>query len=161
MEELGNAGRTVVFVSHALGSIAQLCDRAIWIDNGHMVGDGKPAEVIANYLHQTHSAGSERSWSEESAPGNDLAQILSIRARPHEEMPPGVVDVRRPIGIEIGATRFSVNPSPPCHLPRQTAPICAGVSPRSRNAPISRYCGNSQSVLGRHAAAPICAAFPW
>jgi lipopolysaccharide transport system ATP-binding protein len=102
MEELGNAGRTVVFVSHALGSIAQLCDRAIWIDGGRVVGDGKPAEVIANYLHQTHSAGTERSWSEESAPGNDLARILSIRARPHEGMPPGVVDVRRPIGIEIG-----------------------------------------------------------
>ena len=67
-----------------------------------MVGDGKPAEVIANYLHQTHSAGTERVWTEESAPGNDLAQILSIRALPHEGMPPGVVDVRRPIGIEIG-----------------------------------------------------------
>src|SRR6185295_7163906 len=31
MEELGNAGRTVVFVSHALPAVAQLCDRAIWI----------------------------------------------------------------------------------------------------------------------------------
>ena len=102
MEELGNAGRTVVFVSHGLPVIAQLCDRAIWIDGGRMVGDGKPAEVIANYLHQTHSAGPERVWTEESAPGNDLAQILSIRALPHEGMPPGVIDVRRPIGIEIG-----------------------------------------------------------
>jgi lipopolysaccharide transport system ATP-binding protein len=102
MEELGNAGRTVVFVSHALGSIAQLCDRAIWIDSGHVVGDGRPAEVIANYLHQTHSTGAERVWDTETAPGNDLAQILSIRALPHEGMPPGVVDVRRPIGIEIG-----------------------------------------------------------
>ena len=58
--------------------------------------------MIANYLHQTHSAGTERVWPEESAPGNDLAQILSIRALPHEGMPPGVVDVRRPIGVEIG-----------------------------------------------------------
>jgi homopolymeric O-antigen transport system ATP-binding protein len=102
MEALGNAGRTVLFVSHALSSISQLCDRAIWIDSGHIVGDGKPAEVIANYLHETHSAGVERVWAEESAPGNDLAKILSIRALPHEGMPPGVVDVRQAIGIEIG-----------------------------------------------------------
>jgi homopolymeric O-antigen transport system ATP-binding protein len=102
MEQLGNAGRTVVFVSHALSSIAQLCDRAIWIDGGHVVGDGEPAEVIATYLHQTHSAGADRVWDEESAPGNDLAKILSIRALPHEGMPPGVVDVRQAIGIEIG-----------------------------------------------------------
>jgi lipopolysaccharide transport system ATP-binding protein len=102
MEELANAGRTVVFVSHGLSSVAQLCDRAIWIDSGHVVGDGRPAEVIANYLHQTHSTGAERVWEPESAPGNDLAQILSIRTLPHDGMPPGVVDVRRPICIEIG-----------------------------------------------------------
>ncbi len=102
MEQLGNAGRTVVFVSHALGSVAQLCDRAIWIDGGQIVGDGRPPDVIANYLHQTHSAGAERAWPEESAPGNDLAKILSIRTLPHEGMPPGVVDVRRPIGVEVG-----------------------------------------------------------
>jgi lipopolysaccharide transport system ATP-binding protein len=102
MEALGNEGRTVVFVSHGLGSVAQLCDRAIWIDGGQIVGDGRPPDVIANYLHQTHSAGAERAWPEESAPGNDLAKILAIRTLPHEGMPPGVVDVRRPIGVEIG-----------------------------------------------------------
>jgi len=101
MEELGNAGRTVLFVSHALPAVAQLCDRAIWIDAGRIVGDGAPAEVIASYLHQTHSAGTERTWPEESAPGNDLVRILAIRALPHEGMPPGVVDVRKPIGIEV------------------------------------------------------------
>jgi lipopolysaccharide transport system ATP-binding protein len=101
MEELGNAGRTVVFVSHGLPAIAQLCDRAIWIDGGRIVGDGRPAETIANYLHQTHSSGSERTWAPESAPGNDLARVLAIRVVPHDGMPPGVVDVRRPIGIEL------------------------------------------------------------
>ena len=63
MEELGNTGRTVVFVSHALPAVAQLCDRAIWIDGGQLVGDGQAAEVIANYLHQTHAAGTERVWT--------------------------------------------------------------------------------------------------
>jgi lipopolysaccharide transport system ATP-binding protein len=100
MEELANTGRTVVFVSHALPAVAQLCDRAIWINGGYVVGDGRPAEVIANYLHQTHSSGTERVWPEASAPGNDLVKIHAIRVPAHEGMPPGVMDVRRPIGIE-------------------------------------------------------------
>jgi lipopolysaccharide transport system ATP-binding protein len=101
MEELGSSGRTVLFVSHQLAAVAQLCDRAIQINGGSVVGDGRPADVIANYLHQTHSAGSEREWPLESAPGNDLARILSVRLLPHNGMPPGVVDVRRPVGVEV------------------------------------------------------------
>ena len=101
MEELANTGRTVLFVSHALPAVAQLCDRAIWIDGGRLVDDGPAAETIANYLHQTHSSGVERSWAADAAPGNDLARIRAIRALAHEGMPPGVVDVRTPIGIEI------------------------------------------------------------
>jgi len=102
MEELANTGRTVVFVSHALPSVAQLCDRAIWIDGGKLVGDGDAPDMIAKYLHQTRNSGTERVWPAESAPGNDLTRIREIRVLPHEGMPPGVVDVRRPIGIEIG-----------------------------------------------------------
>ena len=102
MEELGSTGRTVVFVSHQLSAIAQLCDRALHINGGKIVQDGPPAEVIAQYLHQTHSAGVERTWaSEEAAPGNDLARIMSVRVLPHEGMPPGIMDVRHPIGIEV------------------------------------------------------------
>jgi lipopolysaccharide transport system ATP-binding protein len=101
MEELASTGRTVVFVSHALPAVAQLCDRAIWIDSGRLVGDGGASEVIAKYLHQTHSSGTERVWTEETAPGDDLAKILAIRVLPHDGMPPGVVDVRRPVQVEI------------------------------------------------------------
>jgi len=101
MEELGSAGRTVLFVSHQLSAIAQLCDRALQIDSGQIVGDGPAAEVIANYLHQTHSAGIQRTWSADDAPGDDLVKILSLQAVPHEGMPPSIHDVRRPIGVEI------------------------------------------------------------
>jgi lipopolysaccharide transport system ATP-binding protein len=101
MEELGSAGRTVIYVTHMLPTVAQLCDRAIQIDSGRVVNDGPPADVIATYLHQTHSAGTERLWDEATAPGNDTAKILAVRALPHDGMPPGVVDVRHPVGVQI------------------------------------------------------------
>ena len=101
MEELANAGRTVVFVSHALPAVAQLCDRAIWIDGGRIVGDGQPAEVIANYLHQTHARAPNALDRGVGAGQRPSADPLDPGAA-HEGMPPGVIDVRRPIGVEIG-----------------------------------------------------------
>jgi lipopolysaccharide transport system ATP-binding protein len=101
MEELGSTGRTVLFVSHALPSVAQLCDRAIQIESGYVVADGPAPEVIAGYLHQTFSAGNARVWEGDDAPGDDLVRVLSTRVLPHDGMPPGIMDVRKPIGIEI------------------------------------------------------------
>ncbi len=101
MEELGSTGRTVVYVSHMLSTVAQLCDRAIQIESGRVVNDGQPVDVIAAYLHEAHSVGVERTWDDETAPGNDLAKIVGMRVQSHDGMPPGVMDVRRPIGIDI------------------------------------------------------------
>ena len=43
------SGATVLFVSHDLGSVQQLCERVIWIDRGCVVMDGKPLEVTKAY----------------------------------------------------------------------------------------------------------------
>ncbi|MDA8326927.1 MAG: ABC transporter ATP-binding protein, partial [Nitrospiraceae bacterium] len=43
------SGATVLFVSHALGSVEQLCQRVIWIDKGRVVADGIPGEVVKGY----------------------------------------------------------------------------------------------------------------
>jgi ABC-type polysaccharide/polyol phosphate transport system ATPase subunit len=50
MSDLGREGRTVLFVSHDLGSVTRLCDRAIWLDSGTIVDDGPAADVITAYL---------------------------------------------------------------------------------------------------------------
>ena len=43
-------GTTIIIVSHSLGQIEQLCDRAIWINKGKIILDGKPAEVGLRYM---------------------------------------------------------------------------------------------------------------
>lgn len=42
-------GGTILFVSHSANSIIELCNRAILLDSGEMLLDGKPKEVIAHY----------------------------------------------------------------------------------------------------------------
>ena len=50
MSEFGQEGRTVVFVSHDLGSITQLCRRTIWLDHGQIQADGPSEEIVQRYV---------------------------------------------------------------------------------------------------------------
>jgi lipopolysaccharide transport system ATP-binding protein len=51
MNEVAQGGRTVLFVSHNLGAIQELCQRAIWIDDGMIAGDGEATTVTQAYLN--------------------------------------------------------------------------------------------------------------
>jgi homopolymeric O-antigen transport system ATP-binding protein len=50
MDELRSGGRTVLFVSHNMASVENLCSRAVWIDDGGVRMDGKPKDVIEAYM---------------------------------------------------------------------------------------------------------------
>lgn len=50
LKELKNSDKTIVVVTHSLGSIKQLCNRAIWINDGKVILDGKTEDVIEKYL---------------------------------------------------------------------------------------------------------------
>ena len=49
MHELMSTARTIVVVSHALNTIEELCNDAIWLDHGTMMGRGNPSEIVAQY----------------------------------------------------------------------------------------------------------------
>lgn len=48
-EEFKKMGRTILFVSHDLGSISKYCDRVILLNKGKMVSQGKPKEMVNLY----------------------------------------------------------------------------------------------------------------
>lgn len=50
LEELAKSKMTIVIVSHSLDSIKELCNRAIWINEGVVARDGKCSDVIDEYL---------------------------------------------------------------------------------------------------------------
>ena len=50
MEQMLSGGTTLLFVSHDINQVKQLCKRAIWIDHGHLRGDGPSAEVCDAYV---------------------------------------------------------------------------------------------------------------
>ncbi len=50
LERHRRSGRTMLFVSHAMPQVRELCTRAILIESGRLVMDGDPSEVIDRYL---------------------------------------------------------------------------------------------------------------
>ncbi len=50
MKDVSRQGRTVLFVSHNMGSISRLCTRAISINRGEICDEGTPSDVVGKYL---------------------------------------------------------------------------------------------------------------
>lgn len=50
LKELKESDKTIVIVTHSLDQVRKLCTRAIWIYNGEVRLDGKPDEVVDEYL---------------------------------------------------------------------------------------------------------------
>ncbi len=50
MDDMRTGGRTVLFVSHNMAAIENLCPRAIWLEGGRIQKDGEAREVIKSYL---------------------------------------------------------------------------------------------------------------
>jgi lipopolysaccharide transport system ATP-binding protein len=51
VREICESGATVLFVSHSTGLVAELCNRAIWIDQGRILADGDAKRVTTAYTH--------------------------------------------------------------------------------------------------------------
>ena len=49
MEELIGNGKAVILVTHSMNLVKRYCTRAIWLNDGRIVSDGRPDEIVARY----------------------------------------------------------------------------------------------------------------
>jgi ABC-type polysaccharide/polyol phosphate transport system ATPase subunit len=54
--EFRNSGRTTVLVTHDLGSVRTMCDRAVWLDHGVLRGTGDPGRIVDGYTESMSGA---------------------------------------------------------------------------------------------------------
>lgn len=102
MREVGESGRTVLFVSHDMNSITRLCDRVIWLKDGRISADGEAGLVVSEYLHDQMTAGSTRRWEDPAtAPGNSIARLRSVRVCNDLGKTISSADIRHRVGIEL------------------------------------------------------------
>ena len=78
IDQFRRDGRTIVFVSHGLGQVQQLCSTVAWIDKGDLKQVGPAADVIAAYTGDAVPATTDESAEIGTRWGTGEAQIVNV-----------------------------------------------------------------------------------
>jgi len=101
MDDVAKEGRTVLFVSHNMAAITQLCGRALWFENGRLKFTGHPFEVVASYL--LSNSVNQLIWAPSLSNEKSHAEfvIKSARVLSEDNQPTAVVAFDRQLQVEI------------------------------------------------------------
>jgi lipopolysaccharide transport system ATP-binding protein len=95
-------GKTVLFVSHNMQALKNLCHRAITLHEGKIIDEGNPETVISNYLKTQQKDFLHQSYdAPESAPGNNYIRIKNVRLIADYVNELKVIDIRTPLNIHF------------------------------------------------------------
>ena len=102
MHDIGEHGRTVLFVSHNMDAVARLCKRVILLDKGKVIADGPAHHVVGTYMHAGTSSRGTKEWTDLStAPGDDVARLCAVRVKSVDGQILDVIDIRQSFAIEL------------------------------------------------------------
>jgi len=102
MGKVSRAGRTILYVSHNMSSVINLCDRVILLEQGKIIADGPAKKVVEKYIGLRKKEGSEISWKNPySAPGNEIARLKGVRILSEDKQPISEADIQKDILIEL------------------------------------------------------------
>ena len=73
------AGKTVVIVSHASESMRTICDKVAWLQKGQIVAEGRPEEVVDDYVDQGHEDRIETPAEAESRCGAGEVRLAAVQ----------------------------------------------------------------------------------
>ena len=88
LDNLGQNGQTVLFVSHNMPAVARLCRHGIWIDGGKLAREGPMAEITGAYMKQgvsirePASGWTVRAHRATTWPGSDGSRFGDPTAKP-------------------------------------------------------------------------------
>jgi lipopolysaccharide transport system ATP-binding protein len=78
IDEFRRRGKTIIFVSHAMGSVERLCDRVVWLQNGVVRGQGPAVATIRRYevAVREHEEAARRAEQSDNVDGaTDLGRL--------------------------------------------------------------------------------------
>lgn len=99
MGDVAKGGRTVLFVSHNMGAVQRLCERAILLDDGVKVADNETEIVIGQYLTSGQELFSAMDFQND--PYKEWAQITAMRLVNGEGVISSSFDISEGLNIEI------------------------------------------------------------
>jgi lipopolysaccharide transport system ATP-binding protein len=102
MSDVANSGRTVLFVSHNMQAVQNLCKQVIWLSDSRVVCIGETSEIIQKYLKYNDNTQRNQTWTEPNhAPGNELILLHKITATPTNEQPTNEITTNTELKVTI------------------------------------------------------------
>jgi len=102
MEDAGQQGRTVLFVSHNMPAVNRLCDRAILLENGVAIKNGATDKIVDAYLNSDQGTCSAKEWPDLTiAPGGNAVRLHKIKVLNANGIVTEYSDIREPIIIQM------------------------------------------------------------
>ncbi len=71
-------GRTVLFVSHNITAIKQLCNNCIILKDGTLIDYSETSTAVSKYMSVDNTIRLRKSWDLNDAPGNEIVKLLDI-----------------------------------------------------------------------------------
>lgn len=103
-------GRTVLFVSHNMQAVKNLCTRAILLKNGKLIDSGSPEKVINTYLNTERSKVLKKEWKNpEEAPGNESVRLKYVELIPQVQDSLDPITIRTPLRVKFEFWNFCEN----------------------------------------------------
>lgn len=135
IDAIRDAGATVLFVSHATGTVIELCDRAILLDEGEMLADGTPRFVVPRYHKLLYSPADKAAAVREAIRQESVARDFGERSSaidsrdrldaPTDGIPAAVKDVEIRQVEESAYFDEAMTPRSTVHYPSRGALITA------------------------------------
>ena len=100
MRSASQSGRTVLFVSHNLQAVTNLCTRAILLQKGRMIMNDDVQSVLRHYVQNIGSEGGQIIWGEDG-PSSPEVRIERIRMLRENGLVSSEFPFEERIGVEI------------------------------------------------------------
>ncbi len=101
MEDVAKEGRTVLFVSHNMSALLNLCPRSILLVGGQCHQDGLSPDIVRNYIDMGRTLQGEVVWEDISqAPGNEIVRLHAVRLVSKGQVTSDL-EIDQEIGIEV------------------------------------------------------------
>lgn len=102
MKDLSTTGhRTVLFVSHNMAAVRQLCPRSILMNQGTVVNRGETNAIIEQYMTLGSTASRMVTWPKDGAPGSEGVSLRGIYVKNHLGQTEGALGSDEDIVIEV------------------------------------------------------------
>ncbi len=121
-EEIRKRGVTVIFVSHDLGLVKLISDRAIFLLNGRIEAEGEPSHVINRYIgvvlerQRAFDAGENGRRTSNLQPsfrhGDRLAEVIDVEIVGRDDRPTRVLESGEPVVVRVTSHFNADQPDP-------------------------------------------------